>query len=452
VNPIPHTLKIALPVPLLGTFDYLPIVTDTINADWIGCRVQVSFGKRLLIGWVCAIGPAETPTHTLKTILRRIDSTRIISNELLTSLCWAAQYYHAPLGEVLMTAMPAHLREGKPLPDIGHYFWYLTDIGLSQQARLRSTSKAGLLAEQLKTQARDEHWLTQHLPQWRRTMKTLADKGYAARLAAQTPPVQQHIAAGPALNAQQQYCLEAMDKSTGFAVHLLEGVTGSGKTEVYIQAIARCLAQNRQALILVPEIGLTPQTLTRFSARLPVPVHVLHSNLSDGARAQAWTAMASGIGRVMIGTRSAVFASLPAAGLIIVDEEHDASYKQPDGCHYHARDFAIVRAKSLGIPIILGSATPSLESLHNVAQNRYQQHRLPYRAGAAKPPSVRLMDVRKIKLQQGLSQDMLNSIQHCLARGEQALVFKNRRGYAPALLCHDCGSVSYTHLRAHETM
>ncbi|MCX2893960.1 primosomal protein N', partial [Stenotrophomonas lactitubi] len=224
-----------------------------------------------------------------------------------------------------------------------------------------------------------------------------------------------------------------------FQAFLLDGVTGSGKTEVYLQAIIHCLAQGRQALVLVPEIGLTPQTLARFRGRLGIAVHALHSGLTDNERARVWAAASRGEARVIVGTRSAVFIPLPQPGLLIVDEEHDGSYKQQDGIRYHARDFALVRAKAQGVPVLLGSATPSLETLHNAYAGRYAHLRLKQRAGDARPPRVRILDVRKRPLRDGLSADVLAGIGEHLQRGQQVLVFKNRRGYAPVLLCHDCG-------------
>ncbi len=243
----------------------------------------------------------------------------------------------------------------------------------------------------------------------------------------------------PELTAEQAGALAALRAGSGFRSLLLEGVTGSGKTEVYLQAIGDCLAAGCQALVLVPEIGLTPQTLQRFRARLGVPVYALHSGLAEGERARAWLAMARGDGRVLVGTRSAVFCPLPAAGLIVIDEEHDGSYKQQDGVRYSARDLALIRAKALDVPILLGSATPSLESLHNAAAGRYAHLRLRQRAGGARAPAVRVLDLRKRRLSHGLSEEVFSALAACLARGEQALVFKNRRGYAPVLLCHDCG-------------
>ena len=435
-----QTLQVALPVPLIGVFDYLPLEGELINEQWIGCRVEVPFGSRNLVGWVNGIGLQDDPNFSLKRIMRRIDANSIVSAEWLSTLRWITQYYQAPIGEVFSTAVPTFVREGRALPDTQSYAWKLTDSGKSDYSSLRNKSQARLLCESLLASERTEAWLDSNQAKWRIIVKRLVELEYVERFALikfKTENIPTEV--GPVLNTEQQSCVDAIHQSTDFAVHLLDGITGSGKTEVYIQAILNCLANGKQALILVPEIGLTPQTLERFKSRLPVPVHILHSNLSDGARMQAWAAMAEGNGRVLLGTRSAVFASLPDAGLIIVDEEHDLSYKQQDGFHYHARDVATFRAKSLNIPIILGSATPSLESLNNVESGRYQSHRLSQRAGEALPPIVKLIDVRKRKLIHGLGQELLDGIRQCLDKGEQALVFKNRRGYAPALLCHDCG-------------
>jgi len=288
-------------------------------------------------------------------------------------------------------------------------------------------------------QARDEDALDLALSGWRTPARTLAARGLVERFAVPASHLAPAPQDGPPLHAEQQQAVDAVAACSGFAALLLDGVTGSGKTEVYLQAIADCLARGRQALVLVPEIGLTPQTLARFRARLGVPVHALHSGLGDGERARVWTAAARGEARVIVGTRSSVFVPLPDAGLIVVDEEHDGSYKQQDGIRYHARDFALVRAKALDVPVLLGSATPSLESLQNAVSGRYAHLRLTRRAGTAQPPAVRVLDVRKRPLEAGLSPESLAAISAALAAGGQVLVFKNRRGYAPVLLCHDCG-------------
>ncbi|MER3546366.1 MAG: primosomal protein N' [Rhodanobacteraceae bacterium] len=229
-------------------------------------------------------------------------------------------------------------------------------------------------------------------------------------------------------------------RGPGFQPWLLEGVTGSGKSEIYLELIERALRAGKQSLVLVPEIGLIPQMLHRLRARFEAPIAVLHSNLAEGNRARAWLSALHGEAAIVLGTRSAAFAPLPEAGLIVIDEEHDASYKQTEGgFRYHARDFALMRAQALGIPIVLGSATPSLESLANVQAGRYARARLRARMHARPASPVHVLDLRGLKLQHGLSPALLQALDDCITRGEQALVFKNRRGYAPVLLCHACG-------------
>ena len=434
-------LRVALPVPLPRLFDYRPPAGDTAGPDWIGCRVRVGFGRGEAeqIGVVVAVGPPEAPPESLKPVLARLDTQPLLTGELFDSLRWASGYYHAALGEVLATALPGPLRNGQPLPETARHGWRLTEAG--RQAAL-SPGRDGrprrmLLA--LAERALGEDQLETGDPDWRASLRSLAQRDLAERIVFEGIPEPVPTAPGPVLMPGQSEALAAIRQGAGFRALLLEGVTGSGKTEVYLQAIADALAAGRQALVLVPEIGLTPQALARFRSRLGVPVLAYHSGLADGERARAWTAMARGEARVLVGTRSAVFCPLPDAGVIVVDEEHDGSYKQQDGIRYHARDLALVRASKLGVPVILGSATPSLESLHNALQGRYRHLRLTQRAGKARPPAVRVLDVRKRPLNNGLSEELLSAVGACLARGEQALVFKNRRGYAPVLICHDCG-------------
>src|SRR5690606_37053987 len=287
--------------------------------------------------------------------------------------------------------------------------------------------------------ALDEDTLADRVEGWREAARSLQRRGLAEPVILAPSEVRAGGTPGPVPNAGQQEAIEAIAASDGFAPFLLDGVTGSGKTEVYLHAIAQCLAKGRQALVLVPEIGLTPQLLARFRARLGIAVHVLHSGLSDSERARTWAASLAGRARVVVGTRSAVLLPPPDAGLLVVDEEHDGSLKQLDGIRYHARDFALYRAKALGIPVVLGSATPSLETLANAQSGRYRHLQLRQRAGEARPPSVRVVDVRKRPLQAGLSPELLAEVERELVAGGQVLVFRNRRGYAPVLLCHDCG-------------
>ncbi|HVK50225.1 MAG TPA: primosomal protein N' [Pseudoxanthomonas sp.] len=437
-------LRIALPVPLPRLFDYLPPADSSRRAPGvqdIGRRVRVPFGSRELVGWVADVAASTDGELELKQALAWLDDAPLLAGELRESLLWLARYTHAPLGEVFATALPAPLRQGEPLPEAAQaWAWQLSEASGEGADRLRAGSRPRQLAERLRSGALSEDTLQAQMPGWRATMRSLEQRGLVVRVPQATAAEAATTAtAGPELNAEQQEAVSAIASAEGFASFLLDGVTGSGKTEVYLQAIADCVSRGQQALVLVPEIGLTPQTLARFRNRLGVPVHVLHSGLNDNERARTWAACARGEAKVVVGTRSAVFTPLPKAGIIVIDEEHDGSYKQQDGIRYHARDFALVRAKALNIPVVLGTATPSLESLHNARSGRYVHLRLRQRAGNARPPQVRVLDVRKRPIEAGLSPELRQGIRQALDAGGQVLVFKNRRGYAPILLCHDCG-------------
>ncbi len=432
------TLRVALPVPLPQLFDYAPPPGTAAVPGQVGCRVRVPFGARELIGMVAAVGAVDSP-DSLREAQAWIDPQPLLGGELWASLQWLARYTHAPLGEVVSTALPAPLRRGDPVPDTHPWGWQLTAEGTQQRERLRAGTRPQRLATWLADGPVDEDRLDGLMDDWRSAARSLAKRGLVERVALAHSAPAVSVRAAPAPNPEQADAIAAISAATGFAPFLLDGVTGSGKTEVYLQAIATCLAQGRQALVLVPEIGLTPQTLSRFRTRFGIPVHALHSGLNDNERARVWAAAARGEAQIIVGTRSAVFTPLPNAGLIVVDEEHDGSYKQQDGIRYHARDFALVRAKALDVPVVLGSATPSLESLHNAQAGRYMHLRLKQRAGEARPPRVRVLDVRKRPLRDGLSPDVLDGIAQHVQAGHQVLVFKNRRGYAPVLLCHDCG-------------
>lgn len=431
------TVRVALPLPLPQLFDYQAPegpAPETIA----GCRIRVPFGPRERVGVVVDAGRVASDAP-LRQALEWLDPAPLLHGELWDSLQWLARYTHAPLGEVVATALPGPLRHGEPLPDTHRWGWQLTARGQQQRSALRAGSRPRQLAELLAAAIVDEDVIAARMEDWRAAARSLARRELAERVAIDVAPVQAHPLPGPALNADQAAAVEAITATQGFVPFLLDGVTGSGKTEVYLQAISHCLAQGRQALVLVPEIGLTPQTLARFRGRLGIAVHALHSGLTDNERARVWAAAARGEARVIVGTRSAIFVPLPQAGLLVVDEEHDNSYKQQDGIRYHARDFALVRGKALGVPVVLGSATPALETLHNAQAGRFAHLRLKQRAGDARPPRVRILDVRKRPLRDGLSPEVLDGIASHLGHGHQVLVFKNRRGYAPVLLCHDCG-------------
>ncbi len=433
------TLRVALPVPLPQLFDYLPPdgAAPPVPGD-VGRRLRVPFGLRELVGVVEGVGQSDDPA-TLRPALEWLDRAPLLAGELAASLRWLARYTHAPLGEVVATALPAPLRRGEPLADTHGWAWQLTPAGHDGLDKLRRNTRPQRLATLLQAGAVDEDRLDGQLEDWRSAARALAKRGFAERIEVAAVIPQADTRPGPVPNAQQHEAIGAITAADSFQPFLLDGVTGSGKTEVYLQAIAACLALGKQALVLVPEIGLTPQTLQRFRSRLGIAVHALHSGLNDNERARVWAAASRGEARVIVGTRSAVFTPLPQAGLIVIDEEHDGSYKQQDGIRYHARDFALVRGKALDVPVVLGSATPSLESLHNARSGRYTHLRLQQRAGDARPPGVRVFDVRKRPLQDGLAPEVIAGIGQHLQAGNQVLVFKNRRGYAPVLLCHDCG-------------
>ncbi|GIX35014.1 MAG: primosomal protein N' [Lysobacteraceae bacterium] len=429
----PSVLRVALPLPLPTLFDYLPTPGQTLGPDWIGCRVEVRFGRQRLVGVVAATGPAEAAAERLRPIERRIDPQPLLEGELWSSLLWLSRYYHAALGEVLQLALPAPLRQGRPLPPPDRDAFEAVP---EHAPRLRAGGRPQALWQALCHGACTAQSLAALDPDWRSRLRRWEAEGRIRRLAFTAGPPRP---AAVALNAAQQAAVEALRGQQGFVPVLLHGVTGSGKTEVYLELLADVVAQGGQALVLVPEIGLAPQTMRRFRARLGDAVRVLHSGLADGDRLAAWAALARGEPGVLIGTRSAALVPLPRAGLIVVDEEHDPSYKQQDGVRYSARDLALVRGRALGVPVVLGSATPSLETLLQVERGRYLRVQLPHRAGSAVAPEVRILDLRGRRLQHGLAPEALEAISRTLAEGGQVLVFRNRRGFAPVLLCHDCG-------------
>ncbi len=435
---MPAVLHVALPVPLHTLFDYLPPEAGEPRA---GSRVLVPFGRARLVGIVVAVdAEATVDRQRLKQALRLLDDEALLDPELMQTLAWAADYWLGAPGEAYANALPLALREARPLPPIGDEHWSLTAAGQSAHdaGRRRGSSKALLAllaAGALRAQDLDERQ-----PGWREAARRLAGAGLLQRTERPPPGPRLPPSPAPPLSDEQHRAVAAVGTSLGqYQPFLLDGVTGSGKTEVYLALIEQVLAQGRQALLLVPEIGLAPQTERRLRERLGVTVEVLHSGLSEGDRARAWLRARAGIARVVLGTRSAIFTPLPQAGLIIVDEEHDGSYKQHDGFRYHARDLALVRARALGVPVLLGSGTPSLESLANVEAGRYRSLHLRARPGAVRAPQVQIIDMRGQRLEHGLSPALLAAVAETVARGEQALVFRNRRGYAPVLLCHGCG-------------
>jgi len=429
-------VRVALPVPLPTLFDYLPPEGAPVAA---GQRVLVPFGRGRQVGVVVdAAAEPQVAAGRLKPVIRALDEGPLLDAELMQTLAWAADYWLGAPGETFAQGLPLALREDRPLPDTQEEYWQLTAEGTAAFGNGQRRGGSRELLELLANGPKHADLLGEALPAWRVAARRLAAAGLIER---SPPPTHPSIQRPPlTLSSEQQEAVAAIGAAAGrFQPFLLDGVTGSGKTEVYLALIEQALAEDRQSLLLVPEIGLAPQTLRRLRERLGVSVEVLHSNLSEGDRARAWLRARSGEAKVILGTRSAVFTPLPRAGLIVVDEEHDASYKQQEGFRYHARDLALVRARALGVPIVLGSATPSLESLANAASGRFRTLHLRARPAATAPPQVQIIDIRAQHLDHGLSPALLAAVRETVARGEQALVFRNRRGYSPVLLCHACG-------------
>jgi primosomal protein N' (replication factor Y) len=443
-------LQIALDTPLRRVFDYrAPAdVASRDAAPLPGVRVEVPFGRRRLIGIL--VGTAESsavPAAKLKAAIAVLDALPVFDPVTWSLLLWSAAYYHHPLGEVFAAALPASIRAGRPAARLERS-WQLAEAGrreLAAAADRRAPRRRALL-----------EWLAAHGPAEDAAVRRQFSASLLRAMTAAGRIAPHATAAGAAAplapqpgtvtpTAAQEAAVRAVIDAFGrFSVHLLHGITGSGKTEVYLRVIAAAAAASAggQILVLVPEISLTPQLVARFRMRFGDAIAVLHSALPAAERTESWRNAHAGHARIVIGTRSAVFTSMPRLVLIVVDEEHDASYKQQEGFHYSARDLAVRRAQGAGVPIVLGSATPSLESLENALQDRYRKLLLPQRPGSARPPRLALVDLKRHACDQGLSQPAMQAMRGHLHAGGQVLVFLNRRGYAPVLFCNACGWVA----------
>jgi len=444
-------LQVAVDTPLRRVFDYRPpadLAQSDVEAARPGVRVEVPFGRRRLIGILVGVAAGSAlPESKLRRAAAILDREPVFDAVTFELLRWAADYYHHPLGEVFAAALPAALRAGQASA-ARHEAWTVAPAGQAEAAS-PSTRRAPQLRALLAWLADPARIPGEELPAaFRRTqLRTLAQRGWIEKRSSQPspspPPPTAVVGAVPLLSAAQADVVQRVISSLArFEAHLLYGVTGSGKTEVYLRCIAAATAAGGQALVLVPEIALTPQLVARFTERFGSGVEVMHSGRGTQERRDAWRAAHAGTAAIVIGTRSAIFTSLPRLALIVVDEEHDPSYKQQEGFRYSARDLAVLRAQRAGVPIVLGSATPSLESLENAAQGRYARLLLPQRAGLGQAPRMTLVDLTRHASEQGLSQPALQSIGRHLGQGGQVIVFLNRRGYAPTLFCRACGWVA----------
>ena len=442
----PLIVRVAVLSPLRRLFDYL--IPNNVVEAWpdckaeVGCRVMVPFGRREVVGLVVEhITTSELSLDQLKPVNRLLDSGPLLPSKLLTLFSWAANYYQHPIGDALFGMLPVLLRKGEPLPILGTRYWQLTNKGkgLGSDSLKRARSQKELIDRLLSNGACADSILVSDFS--RAIITTLESKQLIESFQHANPKIStQNILKQDALTLHdsQRLVLDSIDQHS-FNCYLLDGVTGSGKTEIYLQAIEQTLRYDRQALVLIPEISLTPQTEKRFRDRFNVPIVTLHSGLTDKQRLAAWTSAKRGSAQIVLGTRSAIFTPLARPGLIIVDEEHDQSYKQQEGFRYSARDLAVSRAHKEGISVILGSATPSIESLNNCATGRYNHLILTDRAGTAKQPNWSLVDLKSEKSEAGIAASTLSAISQTVEQGHQVLVFLNRRGFAPAIICHHCG-------------
>jgi primosomal protein N' (replication factor Y) len=437
-------IRVALDVPVARLFDY----RCDDRAAQIGVRVLVPFGRQKLIGIIVAKPETSEVAETkLKRTITVLDNGPLLGRADLRLLEFAADYYVHPLGAVIMATVPAALRRVRSREQTPAAY-ALTAAGTALDAAAlppRARTQRALL-ELLQSRSVIDHNAISALgAATRKALQAFIAQGWVQTCAPpeDTPAAMPAPSAGPTLTPEQNTAANTIIAALGtYQPLLLWGITGSGKTEVYLHAIAAALARDAQVLLLVPEIALTPQLESLVIARFPeIPVATLHSGLADGERATRWQAARSGHARIVLGTRLSVFTPLPKLGLIIVDEEHDTSFKQGEGFRYSARDLAVVRARHAGVPVVLGSATPALETWRNAVDRRYQLVTLQDRINA-RPPVISCIDLRNEKAVDGLSARLIAAIGKRLDRNEQSMVFINRRGYAPVLMCGSCGWMS----------
>ncbi|MEX2524631.1 MAG: primosomal protein N' [Gammaproteobacteria bacterium] len=438
-------LRVALPVPLRRLFDYLPGDVEP-EYGWVpGLRLQVPFGRKQMTGILAGVAESsDLPRTKLKRIGTVLDEAPIISETDMQLLEWAAAYYHYPPGEVICLFLPSLLRQGRAARKSTVPLWMIAEQAAELPEELQRAPKQLRIARLLQEypEGLSPDILSAHFSNWHTPMKALLEKGLVKqrRVSAGGPIRKEGPPATMELNPEQREAVERIAAEFGKAARfLLDGITGSGKTEVYVELIKSVIEAGKQALVLVPEIGLTPQFIARLRDRLQAHIVIMHSGLTENQRLQGWLEARDGSAAVILGTRSAVWTPMKNAGLIIVDEEHDPSFKQQESFRYSARDVAIKRASLIKIPIVLGSATPSMESLHNALSGKYRRLVLQQRVGKALPPQMATVDLRNRSMHGALSDVLITAIREQLTNRQQVLLFLNRRGFSPVLMCHHCG-------------
>lgn len=438
-----YRIRVAVPVYLYDCFDY-SLTAEQYHQAEVGARVAVSFGRQNVVGVIVEKLTDEKPLDLgfkLKAITELLDDNAILDAKVLSLLTWSAQYYQFPIGEVMHAALPSFLRQGKPYNLLAR-MWKLIDDHAEDKLKRSEKQQDAYKILKLHPTGTSENILNLAGIETA-TLKALEKKQITQCIleAQDFKPQAMTLAQMPLTpNDEQKRAIQNILKARhSYHAFLLDGLTGSGKTEVYLQVMQEVLKQGKQVLVLVPEIGLTPQTVSRFQSRFHCHIALLHSGLNDSKRLQAWQSAQTGKASIVIGTRSAIYTPLPHLGLIVLDEEHDLSFKQQEGFRYHARDVALYRAHLENCPIILGSATPSIDSYALVEQGKMTRLELDQRAGVAVMPKMHVIDLKVAQKQNGISQQLIHEVQKRLDKKQQVLIFLNRRGYAPVLICENCG-------------
>ena len=439
--PPPRFARFAIAVPVYRVFDYALDAAEPVQA---GIRYRLPFANRTRVGVLIDSGAASgIDAARIKPVGERLDEQPVIDAHMLALARWMADYYLQPPGEVVFQCLPGYLRGARAHVTTRVKCWKLADPQPQAIEDLRHRAPRQYeicVALQAHPEGLTALQLKRINSNWHAAVKALQARGMLIEewtdVPAETPPA----ARLPEPSPEQGAILSALEgRQDGFAVHLLDGITGGGKTEIYLRLIRAQLDAGRQVIYLVPEIGLTGQLIERVGARFGDCFALSHSGLTELQRYRAWDRFRRGEARIMLGTRSSLFAQCERLGLIVIDEEHDASYRQEDGIRYHARDVAIKRAQMLDIPVVLGSATPSLESIHNCTRENWYRYRIDRRPTSYQPPRPTLIDVRDSRLEFGCSARTLGLIERHLEQSGQVLVYLNRRGFAPVVMCHECG-------------
>ncbi|RHW76841.1 primosomal protein N' [Colwellia sp. RSH04] len=440
-------IQVAIPVPMRQLFTYSVPENLQHPVMKLGERIVVPFGHRKVIGIVTSVNVENSfEENKIKAISERLNDNFHLSQSLVSFLQLCAHYYHHPIGDVFQQALPVILRQIEKVnlkpPMVWHASMAIAESDLEKL--IKKAPKQAALYDIIAKQQGISWSELRTLGYSKSQLNALETKAFICEKQQESRTFTWQESALNTedklrLSSEQAIIVSAInDTYAKYACHLVDGVTGSGKTEVYLQAMEKALQHSKQVLVIVPEIGLTPQTLSRFEQRFNVPICLHHSGLNDQERLNTWFNAQQNHAAIVIGTRSAIFSPLHNLGLIIIDEEHDNSLKQQDSFRYHGRDMAILRAKQLNIPIVLGSATPSFETLQNALSGKFSHHRLTQRAGKSHQAGMALIDVNQQQMEFGLSGTLKQQIKNTINRGEQVLLFLNRRGYAPAINCKEC--------------